>query len=113
MPKAPRLTANLGAEVRVRVEDSGRLALRMEGRYQSKTFFDQFNTPELTQGGFTTLDAQLSFAAESGAWTVALFGHNLADKLYRQSMVRVDSVLGTVAFFGAPRTYGIDVSFHR
>jgi iron complex outermembrane receptor protein len=87
-----------------------RLVLRGEARYQSSAFFDQFETPQLEQGGYSIVNARLAFASADDRWSVAAFGRNLGDKLYRQGMVRVDNVFGTVAFLGAPRTYGFEVT---
>ncbi len=36
---------------------------------------------------------------------------SLTDKLYRQSVIRATSLVGTLDFWGAPRTYGIEVGF--
>jgi iron complex outermembrane recepter protein len=111
MPKAPRSTAAAGTQYTWPVAEE-RLTLRGEARYQSLVYFDQFDTPQLTQGGFALYNARLTLAAPNNRWNVAIFGENLADKLYRQSMIRVDNVFGTLAYFGAPRTYGIEFSYH-
>jgi len=110
MPKAPKVTVNAGLQYGLPLS-TAHLIVRGEARYQSLVYFDQFDTPELTQGGFTTFNARLTYEAAEH-WSVALFCQNLTDKLYRQSMVRVDNVFGTTAFFGAPRTYGIEFSYH-
>lgn len=111
MPKAPRVTATLGTDVDVPLRSLGKLTLRGELRYQSGMFFDQFNTPQLEQGGYTLLNARASYLTSEGHWEIALFGRNLTDKLYRQSMVRVDNVFGTAAFYGLPRMYGVEVHY--
>jgi iron complex outermembrane receptor protein len=111
MPKAPELTLTAGAELSTAVTSAGaRLVLRGEARYQSSAFFDQFETPQLEQGGYSIVNARLVFAGADDRWSIAAFGRNLGDKLYRQGMVRVDNVFGTVAFLGAPRTYGFEVT---
>jgi iron complex outermembrane receptor protein len=111
MPKAPRFTATLGVDLNLPVQIPGRITLRGEGRYQSSLFFDQFNAPQLEQGGYTILNARAAYLSGDARWELVLFGRNLTDKVYRQSMVRVDNVLGTVAFFGAPRMYGAEVHY--
>jgi iron complex outermembrane receptor protein len=111
MPKAPRLTATVGAQYAMSMP-VGHLTFRGESRYQSLVYFDQFDTPQLTQGGFFLFNARATYTPQSERWSVAIFGLNLADKLYRQSMVRVDNVFGTAAFFGAPRTFGVEFSYH-
>ncbi len=112
MPHAPRKTVTAGVEWSLPLAAAGRVTLRGETRYQSLIYFDQFDTPQLTQGGYMLYDARLSFEPRSQHWSVAVFGANLGDKTYRQSMVRVDNVFGTLATFGAPRTCGIEVATH-
>jgi iron complex outermembrane recepter protein len=112
MPKAPKMTVTAGTEVSTLVADAGKLTARGEIHYQSLVYFDQFDTPQLTQGGYALLNGRLSFEPRGQSWHVALFGRNLANKVYRQSMVRVDDVFGTEAFYGAPRTYGVEVGGH-
>jgi iron complex outermembrane receptor protein len=110
MPKAPRSTVTLATQYSWPI-DVNRLTLRGEVRYQSLVYFDQFDSAEVTQAGYALFNGRLSYAAPNDRWSVAVFGQNLGDKLYRQSMVRVDNVFGTVAFFGAPRTYGVEFSY--
>jgi iron complex outermembrane receptor protein len=111
MPKAPRFTATLGTDIDVPIGALGKLTMRAELRYQSSVYFDQFNTAQLEQGGYTLLNARMAYLTADDHWELALFGRNLTDKVYRQSMVRVDNVFGTVAFFGAPRLYGIEAHY--
>ena len=112
LPKAPRITVTAGTEVSAPLAEAGKLTGRLEIHYQSQVYFDQFNTPQLTQGGYALLNGRLSFAPKSPHWDVAVFGRNLTNKAYRQSMVRVDNVFGTEAFYGAPRTYGVELGGH-
>lgn len=109
MPHAPRATLIAGVEAELGVAGRGRLTLRGEARYQSLMYFDQLDTLELTQGGFALFNARAFFTPADARWNVALFGANLANKVYRQSIVRVDNVFGTEASFGAPRTFGIQL----
>jgi iron complex outermembrane receptor protein len=110
MPRSPDWTVTLGAEYTATI-GSGDLTLRGEMRAVSDINFDQFETPSLKQDGYTTFNARLSYAATNGPWSIALWGRNLANKTYIQSMVRVDQFFGTVANYAAPRTYGLEVGF--
>ena len=111
MPKAPKFTGTLGSNLTIPLQAAGKLTLRGEVRYQSSVFFDQFNTPQLQQGGYALFNARVAYTTPDAHWELALFGQNLGDKLYRQSMVRVDNVFGTAAFFGAPRLYGVEAHY--
>ena len=109
LPKSPELTVTAGAEYSRQLGNAGELTLRGELRYVSDIFFDQFETPALNQDSYVLLNARVSFRSTDGRWSAALFGRNLANTTYYQSMVRVDQFFGTVATFGAPRTYGVEL----
>ena len=111
MPKAPEFTASGGLEYQTTLAGAGSLMLRIEARYQSDTNFDQFETPELVQDSYTLANARLTYESEDARWRVSLYGNNLGDEEYVQSMVRVDTVFGTIATYAAPRTYGVEVGF--
>lgn len=112
MPRAPETTLLAGIEADFAIGSFGGLGLRGEARYQSLTYFDQLDTPELAQGAYTVFNVRAIFTPVRQKWTVALFGSNLTNKAYRQSVVRVDNVFGTLVNFGSPRTYGIRISAH-
>ena len=55
------------------------------------------------------LDARIALAPQDAPWAVAVYGKNVTDELYR---VNIISFFGEeVSQFGAPRTYGVDVSY--
>lgn len=109
MPRSPSWTFMAGADYTLPIGASS-ITARAEMRRVSRIYFDQFETAALTQGPYTTVNARLAFHAPEDRWSVALWGRNLTDKQYIQSMVRVDQFFGTIANYGAPRTYGIELS---
>ncbi len=112
LPEAPEFTGTAAANIRIPLQSNGSLTARGELRYQSKIYFDQFNTPQLTQDGYAIVNGRLTYTPSHGNWDIAAYGENLTDKVYRQGMVRVDNVFGTIAFYGVPRTFGIDGRYH-
>ena len=112
MPHAPRATLTSSVEADLPFRIAGRMTVRAEARYQSLMYFDQFDTPQLMQAGYCLLSAHLQYSPGNRAWSLELVGENLSDKVYRQSVVRVDSVFGTELNFGAPRTVGIRFEAH-
>lgn len=83
LPYAPDhiLTATMNYVVPQSIFD-GVLSANMNGRYVSRTFFDQSNT--LSQDGYSVFGASIDLAMDNGA-TVKLFADNLTDELYRTS----------------------------
>ncbi len=56
---------------------------RVDGSYQTKTFFDATNTPEIAQlSSITVVNASVAVAPSDGAWRVTLGVNNAADKIY-------------------------------
>ncbi|MBI1733212.1 MAG: hypothetical protein HYR49_10675 [Gammaproteobacteria bacterium] len=72
-------------------------------------FFNTFQDPVVRQDGYSLLGARLSFETLSRRWYGALFASNLLDELYAQTMIRQDPIIGNLRFWGAPRTYGIQI----
>lgn len=65
----------------------------------------------MEEGAYTLLNAFATFGSADEHWRVQLYGRNLSDKLYRQSVIRATSLIGTLDFWGAPRTYGIELGY--
>ena len=61
------------------------------------------------EGSYGLLDARIALAPEDAPWSVAVYGKNVTDELYR---VNIISFFGEeVSQFGAPRTYGLDFAY--
>jgi len=55
------------------------------------------------------LDARIALSPKDAPWSVAVYGKNLTDELFRTNII---SFFGEeVSQFGAPRTYGMDLSY--
>ncbi len=83
------------------------LNLRLNYSYQSDLFWATDNIAK--EPSYGLLDARVSLAPKDANWEVSLFGKNVTDELYR---VNVIPFFGEeVSQYGAPRTYGIDMSW--
>jgi iron complex outermembrane receptor protein len=75
--------------------------------YQGDLFWATDNIAK--EPSYGLLDARIGLAPKDANWAVALYGKNVTDELYR---VNIISFFGEeVSQFGAPRTYGLDVSW--
>ena len=55
----------------------------MDVSYQSKTYFDATNTPEIAQlSDITVLNGSLAFTPTAGNWRLTLGINNATDKVY-------------------------------
>lgn len=75
--------------------------------WQSDLFWNTDNIAR--QEPYGLLDLRVGLAPQDADWEVALYGKNVADKLYRVNAI---AFFGEeVSQFGAPRTYGIDLTW--
>ena len=113
LPFAPRWQAHLGGAYTLR-SASLRFTPRVDVSYQSETFFDATNTPEIAQlGGYTVLNASFVIAPSAGAWQVTLGVNNATDKLYAiagNSSLSTGSGYAETAY-ARPREYFGTVTF--
>jgi iron complex outermembrane receptor protein len=105
------VTATLGLQYTAALGGDRSLALRAEARYQGHIWFDQFNATDVDQSAFTLLNGFATLRGAEDRWHVQLYGRNLTDRLYKQSVVRATSLIGTLDFWGAPRTFGVEVGY--
>jgi len=108
LPRAPEWTLSSGFNYVAPVA-SGDVTVSGEWRYSSRIFFDVFNQPFVEQPGFNLFNARVQYNNEEHDFYVGLFARNITNKTYRTSIIRADGVIGTLNFFGAPRTYGIQI----
>jgi iron complex outermembrane receptor protein len=104
-------------------EESGLLALDYTPRFgeyrftahvdyslRSERFFDPSNTPLSRQAGYNLLNANVGFGTADGeGWKIELYGKNLTDVEYYQTVSGNGLVPGAIV--GDPRTYGVRVTF--
>jgi iron complex outermembrane receptor protein len=75
--------------------------------WQSDLFWNTDNIAR--QEPYGLLDVRVGLAPRDADWEVALYGKNVSDKLYRVNAI---AFFGEeVSQFGAPRTFGIDLSW--
>jgi iron complex outermembrane receptor protein len=107
LPFAPRWQGHFGMAYTARA-GSLRITPRVDASYQSRTFFDATNTPQIAQlGGYTVLNASLVVAPDVGPWRITLGVNNATDKLYAvagNSSLSTGSGYAEIAY-ARPREY--------
>lgn len=111
LPQAPDVSLNADTEYRWAIGGYGEITLRGEYRYQSSIYFNGFKDPAVKQDGYDLVSASLAFDSRKGNWYAELFGRNLTDELYAQTIIRQDPIIGTARFWGAPRTFGFRIGY--
>ena len=111
-PRAPELTLTAMVAYTIPVA-SGGLTVRGDVRYQSQTFFTQFNRSLISQPGYTLANARISWSPENGRFTIGGFVNNVFNKTYFSEVLESGAFnpqLVAQAYVGAPRTYGVTAS---
>ncbi len=111
LPRAPDFTANVAAEYSIPVGSAGNLVLRGEYYHRDKLFITQFEDDRASVEAIDLLNARISFESADGQWHAAIYGKNLTDKDYAQHIITIQALLGQVALFAPPRTYGIQFGY--
>jgi len=111
LTRAPKHTLSVVAHYDREVPSlHGRILLRADARYSSKVFFTPENIDILSQGGYTLLNARMAYENNNG-WTIALYGKNLSDEVYLSHGIDLLLFDLATAEIGAPRQYGVSVSY--
>lgn len=110
LPQAPKVNVNVSAHYSWPLEQ-GELTLRGGYRYQSEMYFNVYQDPAVRQSGYGLVNAGASYESRNGRWYVQVYGRNLTDKLYAQSMIRQDPLIGILRWWGAPRTIGLRMGY--
>ncbi|MCK9504637.1 MAG: TonB-dependent receptor [Porticoccaceae bacterium] len=109
--RAPKVAAFLSANYDF-VVGEGTMPLVISYSYKGSYDFDfslHPTTEALQNDGYGILNARLSYVPPSESWTISVWGNNLTDKEYFQDVVAAG--VGLRGSYGAPRTYGVDVSY--
>ncbi|PEQ10901.1 TonB-dependent receptor [Novosphingobium sp. PC22D] len=108
----PEWTGSASFNADVYEGDMGRLALRGDWSYQSETFKDAINSPQLRQPGYSVFGASASFTEKSEHFTVTAGVTNLTDERYIQGGYVDPFVAGTaVATYSRPREWFLKLAY--
>jgi len=105
--QAPEHTANLATRYMWAL-GPGDLSLRLDYRYQSKSFQEPNNSTTVFPS-YDLLDAKLTFAPGNKYWAFSLWAKNLLDEEYIAHLYLLGG--NDYALFGAPRTMGISLRY--
>jgi len=110
LPQAPDISLNLATDYSWLLKN-GKLTINAEYRYQSSVYFNIYADPAVKQDGYGLVNMSLDFESRKGRWYANLYGKNLADNLYAQTINRSDPLYGIKRYWGAPRTIGLRVGY--
>ena len=109
--KAPEWTVTAGTEFRHGFDNGSEILLRGDISTYSEIFNDVANTPLVTEPGYVVANARLAYTLPGGAITLAAFGTNLTNALYKISGNASGAFGLAEAAYGRPREWGLSGSF--
>jgi iron complex outermembrane receptor protein len=111
--QAPKQTLNAGVSYTYPLNIGGELAFNTGLTYQSRETFQDSNTALAFQGGFTLIDARLTWNDVANSHVdVSVYGKNLTNKVYALEREDQTNFLGFVgSLYNDPRTYGVQATY--
>ena len=106
-----KLTFNGLAKYDIPLSDTIDLSVQGDFNYQGKTYFTVQNTPASSQDAYWLFNARITIAPSDGPWSFAIWGKNLANKVYVTEAFP-DPGEGLISYnLGTPRTFGGTISY--
>lgn len=107
MQRTPKWQGAVGMEATTSVGSwKDALSGRLSYRYQGKMPWAPENTA--WEQGYGTLDGRVTLTSPEKGWTVSAYAKNLTDEVYRTNIIVFFN--DEMSSFGAPRTYGVELS---
>lgn len=107
---APKWSDTAGVAYQWNFNDSLLGRFNINAKYNSSYNASGLTGLQYIQSGYALLDARLTIGAIDKRWSVELYGKNLTNRTYAQSLYQPALQTGSVnAFLGAPRTFGLNL----
>jgi len=110
LQRAPKFQLTLGATYEIPVGDVGSVVLNANYSYISNLNVSVAGVPIAERGKVNLVDASITYKDIDGRYSVSLFGRNLTNEIYLDSITQV-SVLFDTYGLSAPRRWGVELSF--
>jgi iron complex outermembrane recepter protein len=108
LPGTPTYTFNMGAAYTMQAGSLGDLRTRIGWSHVGEKGSDVADPHFNRSPKHGTLSSRISLQMADGVTEIAIFGDNLLDRTYIANAVR--GITSSLQYYGAPRTYGIEVS---
>lgn len=109
LPNAPRLTLNGSVKYAWTVSDGFSADVSFTGVYQSEVAFDIVRSPQqAVEEGYFLANGEIG-ANLGERFRLSVFGKNIFNRFYRTQALFTS--IGWTSQFGAPRTFGVNLSY--
>ena len=109
---SPKWNSRISVDYLMTLEGYGSLNLIAGYSYRTKSYLTVSSSEALAQDSYGLLDASLQYLSPSEHWEASLFAKNLTDERYREHGFDLSASPGVqLGYYGAPRTYGINLGY--
>ena len=108
--KAPETAVNVGVAYTTPVQWGGRLTLRADAAYRSRTYFREFKDKADSQGAYTVVNLNANWESEGRAWEARLYARNATDEEYITFILGSATSGARLGTWGMPRQVGLEVT---
>lgn len=114
---APKISANTSLDIDLLTTDLGILSLNVNANYQDSQWYSAYNDKNgygsIGQDAYVLYNGRLTWSGIYTDYSVSVWGKNLMDERYDVFAINLQSGFGYDLFTqGAPRTFGVDVSYN-
>ena len=112
MPLSPKWDLSILARYQWPVPWGGHMALQGSVTYNSKQYFDAYNSPSHLEDGYAVGNARLSWYSEDEKWEVSVFAENITDTIYRTYAFDLAFLGFATDIYGKPRWVGGTIAYN-
>jgi iron complex outermembrane recepter protein len=105
--RAPKWTANFGADYTIDMDSRGSLLFSGNGYYSTNYYWDPLN--RISQGNHFIANLQAQYRLPGNRWTISVYGKNITDARFYTTVET--SSLGDSVVFHDPATVGVTVDY--
>lgn len=113
---APALSANISIDYELLNNDHGYLSVNLNGNYQDDQWYSAYNDKigyeNIRQDAYALYNARMTWFGHNEDYTIAIWGKNLTETQYDGYAINLQAGFGFDYYQqGAPRTYGLEVTY--
>lgn len=114
LQNAPKYTLRAALDYRRPLGDAGALVANVEGTYQDKVYFTEFNNADAEQDAYGMLNLSAGYEGNDGQWSVTGWVRNATDEFVISNNIITAPLYGSirVGSLMPPRTYGLTLAYN-
>jgi iron complex outermembrane receptor protein len=114
LQNAPKYTLHAALDYTHPLGNAGAIVARIEGNYQDKVYFTEFNNSDAEQDAYGLLNLSAGYEGNDGQWSVTGWVRNATDEFVYSNNIITAPLYGSirVGSLMPPRTYGLTLAYN-